>query len=105
MIRARVLQMMLEAKKDLLQHPEKIFVPINVMGGQNDTLTSTQDNYVIFNKAVNIFRSQVYVEKARHFLFTDDKTKDFAMDSFSDWLRLAIYGMLEQFPQNNKQTN
>lgn len=101
MFRVRTLKLMLDAKRELLEHPERITSTVELIQGMNDTLTDTVYNHALVAGASNMLKSTGITERSKHFLVTDEGTSDRTLAEFNDWLRLAIYNMVEDFPNED----
>ena len=102
MMRIRTLKMMMDARNEIREHPEKITATLEIIRGMNDTLTDDDYNQAVVEGAKHVFKSMGITEKAKHFLFTDENTRDKTYAEFADWLRLAIYNMVEDFGEDNE---
>ena len=97
MFRVRTLKIMMDAKKALLDQSKKITAILEIVQGQNDTLTSDAYNQAVLAGAKSLFKSVGIIKKSKHFLLTDKDARDETYSEFTDWLRLAIYNMVEDF--------
>lgn len=96
-IKMRTFKMMMDARMELFDHPEKIKSTLEIVHGMNDTLTDDAYNQAIIAGASHVFKSASVIEKAKHFLVADKEVGERTYDEFSDWLRLAIYNMVDDF--------
>lgn len=102
MMRVRTLKLMMDARNEIREHPEKITATLEIVQGMNDTLTDDAYNQAIVEGATHVFKSVGITEKAKHFVVTDKGTKDKTYSEFVDWLRLAIYNMVEDFGEETE---
>ena len=102
MMRIRTLKLMMDARKEILDHPEKITATLEIVQGMNDTLTDDAYNQAVVEGAKHVFKSVGIPELTRHFVITDKDTRDKTYSEFVDWLRLAIYNMVEDFGEETE---